>query len=122
MLSQFSLREKEKGLEDLELPALVLWLKSVKGSRVSGISWIRVQTDRKNGWELMRRMLFSSVERDEAGLFVFDTCKQFIETVPSIRRDARDMDDVDTDCEDHIADESRYRCMTVRYGLRVEQV
>ena len=86
------------------------------------ISWDRAQTDHKNGWELMRRMLFSSVQRDEAGLFVFDTCRQFLETVPSIPRDQRDMDDVDTDCEDHIADESRYRCMTVRYGLRVEQV
>jgi len=32
------------------------------------------------------------------------------------------MDDVDTDAEDHIADESRYRCMTPRYGLSVEQV
>jgi hypothetical protein len=64
----------------------------------------------------------SGSSREEAGLFVFDTCKQFIETVPSIPRDQRDMDDVDTDCEDHIADESRYRCMTPRYGLSVEQV
>ena len=60
--------------------------------------------------------------REEAGFFVFDTCKQFTETVPSIPRDQRDMDDVDTDAEDHIADESRYRCMTPRYGLSVEQV
>ena len=87
-----------------------------------GVSWVPANTDRRNGWELMRRMLFSSVERDEAGFFVFDTCRQFLETVPSIPRDPRDMDDVDTDGEDHIADESRYRCMMVRYGLRVEQV
>jgi len=86
----------------------------------AGVSWVPAKTDRKNGWELMRRMLFSSVERDEAGFFVFDTCKQFTETVPSIPRDQRDMDDVDTDCEDHIADESR--CMTPRYGLSLEQV
>ena len=87
-----------------------------------GVSWVPAKTNLKNGWELMRRMLFSSVERDDAGFFLFETCEQFIETVPSIPRNQRDMDDVDTDCEDHIADESRYRCMTPRYGLRVEQV
>jgi len=63
------------------------------------------------------------VDREQAGLFVFETCEQFIEMVPSIPRDEKNMDDVDTDAEDHIADESRYRCLlTPRYGLRVEQV
>ena len=88
----------------------------------AGTNWVPAKTDRKNGWELMRRVLFSSVEREEAGFFVFETCEQFLETVPSIPRDEKKMDDVDTDAEDHIADESRYRCMTPRYGLRVEQV
>ncbi len=78
--------------------------------------------DRRNGWELIRRMLFSSVEREEAGFFVFGTCRQFLETVPSIPRDQRDRDDVDADCEDHITDEARYRCMTARCGLSVDQV
>ena len=66
---------------------------------------------RKNGWELMRRMLFNSVSREGSGLFIFDTCAQFIRTVPSIQRDERDMDDVDTETEDHIADEARYRVL-----------
>ena len=57
-------------------------------------------------------MLYNSVTREGPGLFVFDTCAQFIRTVPSIPRDERDMDDVDTDTEDHIADESRYRAVT----------
>ena len=87
-----------------------------------GVSWVPAKTDRKNGWELMRRMLFSSVEREEAGFFVFDTCKQFTETVPSIPRDPSGMDDVDTDCEDHIADEARYPCMTQRYASSVDQM
>ena len=45
-----------------------------------------------------------SITYKEAGVdSTPDTCKQFLETVPSIPRDPRDMDDVDTDCEDHIA-------------------
>jgi hypothetical protein len=93
----------------------------VKGRECPAIQ-DKAQADRKNGWELMRRMLFSSVEREEAGLFVFDTCRQFLETVPAIPRDERDMDDVDTDSEDHIADESWYRCMTPRYASSLSQV
>jgi hypothetical protein len=89
---------------------------------VAGVSWDRAQTDRKNGWEMMRRRLFASVDREQAGLFVFDTCKQFLETVPAIPRDERDMDDVDTESEDHIADECRYRVMTPRYASSLSQV
>ena len=87
-----------------------------------GVSWTRGQTDRVPGWEVMRNMLYAAIHREERGLFVFETCEQFIETVPSIPRDEKNMDDVDTDAEDHIADESRYRCMTPRYGLSLEQV
>ena len=45
----------------------------------------------------MRHMLFNSVQREGPGLFVFDTCTQFIRTVPGVLRDQTDMDDVDTD-------------------------
>ena len=66
-------------------------------------------------------MLFNAVTREGPGLFVFDTCAQFIRTVPSIPRDERDMDDVDTDTEDHVADEARYRCLTRKSVTVVEQ-
>lgn len=68
---------------------------------------------RKVGWEAMRRMLEEAAkDQPEApGLWVFDRCTQFIRTVPTLARDERDMDDVDTKAEDHIADETRYRVM-----------
>jgi hypothetical protein len=44
-------------------------------------------------------------------LYVFDTCRDFIRTVPSIARDEKDPEDVDTEAEDHIADEVRYRIL-----------
>jgi hypothetical protein len=50
--------------------------------------------------------------REFPGLFVCERCEQFRRTVPVLPRDLdRDPDDVDTDTEDHIADESRYRVM-----------
>lgn len=68
---------------------------------------------RKVGWEAMRRLLEASAATpmEEAGLFVFDTCTQFIRTVPTLPRSDRDTDDVETKAEDHIADEARYRIM-----------
>lgn len=51
---------------------------------------------------------------DEGGvpmLYVFETCKHFIRTVPNLVYDEADVEDVDTDGEDHIYDELRYVCM-----------
>ena len=44
-------------------------------------------------------------------LYVFDTCKHFIRTVPNLVYDETDVEDIDTDGEDHIYDELRYVCM-----------
>lgn len=44
-------------------------------------------------------------------LQVFDTCKHFIRTVPNLVYDEADVEDVDTDGEDHAYDELRYACM-----------
>ena len=51
---------------------------------------------------------------DEDGvpmLYVFDTCRHFIRTVPNLVYDETDVEDVDTGGEDHIYDELRYVCM-----------
>ena len=45
-------------------------------------------------------------------LYVFNTCKHFIRTVPNLVYDAANVEDIDTDGEDHIYDELRYACMT----------
>lgn len=73
---------------------------------------------RKIGWELMRRRFLAAAPqeghrgpREFPGLFVFERCEQFRRTVPVLPRDDKDLDDVDSDTEDHIADESRYRVM-----------
>jgi hypothetical protein len=68
---------------------------------------------RKKRWEIMRTMLKESKEfpMEKPGLFVFDTCKSFIRTVPILSRDEKDPDDIDTDAEDHIADETGYRVL-----------
>jgi hypothetical protein len=45
-------------------------------------------------------------------MYSFNTCKGFIRTMPELIYDVNDVEDVDTDGEDHIADETRYLCMS----------
>lgn len=51
---------------------------------------------------------------DEQGIpmmYVFRNCRDFIRTMPLLQYDGHSPEDVDTDGEDHIADETRYFCM-----------
>ncbi len=41
----------------------------------------------------------------------FNTCKHFIRTIPNLIYDEKDVEDIDTDGEDHIYDECRYVLM-----------
>ncbi len=52
-------------------------------------------------------------------LYVFNTCRHFIRTVPSLVYDEADVEDVDTEGEDHIYDELRYVCMKNPIAPRV---
>ena len=79
-----------------------------------GVGWVRANKgpgSRVNGWELLRERLKNSITRDGPGMFVFETCRQFIRTVPALPRDAKKPDDVDSEAEDHIGDETRYRVL-----------
>jgi hypothetical protein len=43
---------------------------------------------------------------------VFSNCKAFIRTLPLLQYDEHKSEDLDTDGEDHAADEARYFCMS----------
>jgi hypothetical protein len=86
------------------------------GHKYPGIQWIASDKrpgSRKTGWSQMRKMIKQAHPsklgpREFPGLFITTECKQFIRTVPVLPRDEKDMDDVNTEAEDHIADETRY--------------
>lgn len=50
--------------------------------------------------------------------YVFDTCKDFIRTIPQLVYDEKNVEDIDTTQEDHIYDECRYFLMEHRIALR----
>lgn len=81
----------------------VIWLRSDKspGSRVQGWQQIRAY--------LKGALPDSSGYRESPGLFFLPRCKALIRTLPALPRSDKNPDDVDTDAEDHAADEARYR-------------
>ena len=44
-------------------------------------------------------------------LYVFNTCKHFIRTIPALVYDEKNVEDVDTEGEDHIFDQTKYVAM-----------
>lgn len=54
-------------------------------------------------------------------MYVFNNCKGFIRTIPTLMYDENKVEDVNTKQEDHIADEWRYMCMAQPITPVIEQ-
>lgn len=67
------------------------------------------------GWDQMRARLAGN-EDGHPMLFCFATCTDSIRTIPALQHDDKRPEDVDTDGEDHAADEWRYACMSRPYS------
>lgn len=65
------------------------------------------------GWDQMRARLVG--EDGRPMLYFFDTCRDSIRTIPALQHDENRPEDVDTESEDHAADETRYACMSRPY-------
>ena len=63
------------------------------------------------GWMQMHYRL-SFDENGYPMMYVFSNCKAFIRTIPLLLYDDHKVEDLDTDGEDHVADEARYFCMS----------
>ena len=104
-----------KGKQILGVADPSIWDKS-RGDSVAdvaarqGIWFAPGDNQRIPGWmQVHYRLQF-----DEEGvpmLYVFDTCKAFLRTMPILQYSDIRPEDLDTDGEDHVADEVRYMCM-----------
>lgn len=72
----------------------------------------RVRTDKApGGWDMLRARLEGEAE-DRPMVVCFSTCEDSIRTIPIQQHDADRLEDLDTDGEDHAADDWRYACMS----------
>lgn len=101
----------------------------LEGRLYKGVSWTRAdKTSRVNGWQQVREYLSNALPnlqpdgtilpREHPGMYVFRTCDQFVRTIPVLPRDDKNLDDIDTDAEDHIGDELRYKIRSAGKGAR----
>ena len=76
-----------------------------------GVYFDKGDHERIAGWmQVHYRLAF-----DENGfpmMYVFNTCKAFLRTIPLLQYDEHRVEDLDTDGEDHVADEVRYFLMS----------
>ncbi|RPJ39876.1 MAG: terminase [Planctomycetaceae bacterium] len=63
------------------------------------------------GWDQVRARLVGEAE-DRPMLVVFSTCADLIRTLPVLQHDPDKAEDLDTNSEDHAADDIRYACMS----------
>jgi hypothetical protein len=63
------------------------------------------------GWDQMRGRLIGDAD-GHAMMGCFSTCVDSVRTIPALQHDAARPEDLDSDGEDHAADEWRYACMS----------
>lgn len=69
------------------------------------------------GWDLVRHRLKGN-EDGAAMIYFFSTCADTIRTLPNLQHDDKRPEDLDTEGEDHAADETRYACASRPYVRR----
>jgi hypothetical protein len=85
---------------------------------VEGCSWIRGDNARQPGWEQLRkRLAFEPYPL----IFFTEDCEHTIRTLPYLQHDEKNVEDLDTDAEDHAADETRYGVMSRPLTREFEQ-
>lgn len=94
-----------------------IWAKSgatgETGSEIltkNGVMVTKGDNSRVSGWARMREWL--SDPQGNPHLFITENCKNLIRTLPALVHDPHNVEDVDSDCEDHGPDALRYGIMS----------
>jgi hypothetical protein len=72
--------------------------------------WRAADNKRQPGWEQIRQRLVG--DNGVPMLYIGDQCQDTIRTLPILQHEENHPEDLDTDAEDHAADELRYACMS----------
>ncbi len=84
----------------------------------SGVRFERARkADRLTGWNRMRKLLSWAGMPDRPGLYVARNCGYFWQTAPTLARDQKRIEDVDTTGPDHGADAIRYGCLRTQWAI-----
>ena len=128
--AQIKVREKEmalrgrikRGPADSSIFSKYDGQRTVAGDmKKEGVYWDSVDKSpgsRVQGWQQIRLLLAGAVpvqgKRENKGLFVCERCVDSRRTVPCLPRDDKNLDDVNSEVEDHAGDMWRYRLRWTR--------
>lgn len=73
-----------------------------------GAKFRPADNSRVSGWDEMRQRFIG--EDDAPMIYCFDTCVDSIRTIPLLQHDGHNPEDLDSEMEDHAADDWRYAC------------
>lgn len=73
-----------------------------------GAKFRPADNSRVSGWDEMRQRFIG--EDDAPAIYCFDTCVDSIRTIPLLQHDEHNPEDLDSEMEDHAADDWRYAC------------
>lgn len=79
-------------------------------SAMMPLVWRPADNKRKPGWQQLNSRLIGVDGRPM--IYFFNTCVDSIRTLPLQQHDKHNIEDIDTDGEDHAVDEIRYACMS----------
>jgi hypothetical protein len=90
---------------------------------IKGCMWKKADNKREPGWQQLRMLLggiplFEGADPTDyrnltdPGVFVCETCEDSIRTLPTLQHDEDKAEDLDTEAEDHAADDWRYAVMS----------
>ncbi len=103
-----------EGSADVRLSDPSVWARKSESGRSTaeiyaekGVQLTPANNDRVNGWRLCRDLLADKPD-GRPGFQVFANCYEFIRTIPDQVYSKTNPEDMDTDGEDHAADEWRY--------------
>ncbi|MER8741569.1 terminase family protein [Mesorhizobium sp. M1004] len=95
------------------------------GTNANGSTFRRADNKRTagrgamGGWDQLRGRLTGD-EDGRAMLFFFETCIHTIRTLPALQHDEANPEDLNSDQEDHAADETRYACMSRPWAAKTK--
>lgn len=85
----------------------------------AGVSWersIKSPGSRIQGLQLWRDRMENVKDGDGPGWWCTENCRTAIACLPTLQRDPKNLDDVDTESEDHLFDEGRYAILAADAG------
>lgn len=104
------------------LAAKLISFSRADNKRVTQQTGDRERSGPMGGWDQFRSRLIGSAKRTSDGainwatgrpmIYTFSTCTNSIRTIPVLQHDPTRAEDLDTDAEDHNADDWRYACMS----------